>query len=219
MSTEILKLTLPHFEVTEISTDWIERRNKLLAEASQIKTISNQDDYEAAEILLKKITGASGEAEKLRKKLSKPFTDFSKKIKKMGDDARGPLEDNKQKLKRIMADFLNAAEMKRQEEMQKALEEEVRQREEVEANNPFAAFTDPVVKTLPGETTTPAAPIRKNFSSARKVWKFEIENEILVSREFCSPDEKKIRDFINNEKNEAEIPGVRIYEETIVQSR
>jgi len=241
MSTEILSLRSPVIpEKIEIESVWIERRNKILTAARQIESVKSQDDYEAAEILLKKITSASNDAEKMRKKLSQPFNDFSKKIKKMGDEARGPLEDDKVRLKKIMVVFLREEDKKKQAELRRIAEEEAEKEAELarvaeeeaakqkeqEKDNPFAEFIpglceapEPPIELAPVAIESTVGNVHKSFSRAGKVWKFEIESAASIPREFCSPDERKIREYVNREKDAASITGVRIWEEMTVSSR
>jgi len=54
---------------------------------------------------------------------------------------------------------------------------------------------------------------------ARDVWSYEITDEALVPRELCSPDPAKIRAWVAAWKNAAAVPGVRIFEDTIISSR
>lgn len=44
-------------------------------------------------------------------------------------------------------------------------------------------------------------------------WTFSITNPELIPREFLSPDEKKIRAYVNAMKKDARIPGVKIEED------
>jgi len=235
MMSEALTIRVPTIpEKIEIGVEWIERRNKILIASADITSVQSQDDYEAAEILLKKITSASNDAEKLRKNLSLPFTDLAKRIKKMGDDARNPLEEDKLRLKKIMSVFLREEEARQQADLRRIAEEAAREadaallKEAEEAgkkfNNPFAEFIpdseeSEVLPAEPVAIESNVGNVNKSFSRAKKVWKFEIENESSVPREFCSPDEKKIREYVNREKDAASITGVRTWEELAVQSR
>jgi hypothetical protein len=55
--------------------------------------------------------------------------------------------------------------------------------------------------------------------SMRTVWKFEITNPAAVPREYCMPDEIKIRKIVSALQADASIAGVRIYREAVVASR
>lgn len=45
----------------------------------------------------------------------------------------------------------------------------------------------------------------------RDIWLFEIENPDEVPRDYCCPDEKKIRAQIKITEGKTEIPGIRVY--------
>ena len=53
--------------------------------------------------------------------------------------------------------------------------------------------------------------------TARKEWDFKIVNADLIPREFCTPDESKIRKFVKQNKELAKISGVETFE-TIVNT-
>jgi len=51
------------------------------------------------------------------------------------------------------------------------------------------------------------------------VWKFKIENENIIPKEFHTLDEQKIRKYVNTFKQDAKISGVRIYSDIEVRIR
>lgn len=55
--------------------------------------------------------------------------------------------------------------------------------------------------------------------SSRQVWKFEIVDPELLPRKFLVPDEKAIGDVVRSLGDKADIPGVRVYADTIISSR
>ena len=191
-----------------IQGDWIEERDKILSESQAIK-VKDQQSFTNAEFTLKKITGHSNELEKKRKELAAPFMDAQKKIKALADQNRADLEDEKTRLKKGMAKWIEAEEAKRKKEEEAA----ARLAAENAKSDPFGDDAD----TAPSELVT-AAP-RKFASSARIVYDFEVVNPNLVPREFCSPDLSKIRTYINSNKDAAKIDGVDIKKTTKVQSR
>ncbi len=99
--------------------------------------------------------------------------------------------------------------------------------------NPFddpvpAAAPVPVSVPIPPPAPIPQpvapAPIKvveavvyRASSTVRKVWTFTITNASLVPRAFCTPDEKLIREAVNN--GARAIDGIEIKEETAVASR
>lgn len=72
-------------------------------------------------------------------------------------------------------------------------------------------------------TTQQVGPVRGHTAgtaSFRTEWFFEIEDADKVPREFCSPDEKKIREAIRRSDNPVrEMDGVRIYSEEVMTNR
>lgn len=65
---------------------------------------------------------------------------------------------------------------------------------------PAIPKTDTIVRTETGTT-----------AFAKRPWKFEIEDHEKVPREYCMPDNQKIRDAVK--MGVREIPGVRIFED------
>jgi hypothetical protein len=198
---EKIRVPAAMFPVVDISTEWLAERNAIAEKASEITEITSQLNFEQAEILLKKITVTSNKAEKLRKQFAKPFQDFAKKIKKTSDEARQILELEKQRLKNLMAGYLKAEEEKREQAFM----------ESISSESFFSDTPEPAV-------IIPEEPV-KLMTSSRKVWKFEIIEPELVPRNFCSPDESKIRAYLKENKDGANMPGVRFFEELTVQSR
>jgi hypothetical protein len=49
----------------------------------------------------------------------------------------------------------------------------------------------------------------------RTIWKFEITDATLIPRQYLTPDEVKIGGVVRALKNQANIPGVRIYSERV----
>jgi len=250
MSTELHGLMIPPPKLPaklEIAAEWMQERDKLVSQAAGIQAVTTQAEFTGAEILLKLITAVSNDAEKIRKKLSDPFTRAAKDIKAMADGAREPLEAQKERLKGIMAGYLREVQRRQQEELAlKASEEYMRRRAEEErieaerqaalANvavddagdvDPFAAAAieesfaarQQEVAAAPAVIEADTADTRKTMTTARTVWRFEIEDATAVPREFCTPDERKIREHVQRNKDAAGIPGVRVWEELAVQAR
>jgi len=201
MSDKVIKVPKMSTEIT-IPNEWIMGREALLGESSHIKSVESQDNYEKAEILLKKIGIHGKELDKHRAKFVKPFNDFVKEINAFSKEHVSQLESAKERIKGLLVSFIDEQEKKKQLE----IEEKTAGIEE----DPFAEF-----KTIEIETKG----VRKIMSSTRLVWKYEITNEVDVPREFCSPDDKKIAEHLKTNQDAANIPGVRFYQERTVQSR
>ena len=210
MSNLPIKYEVPQLpQLIEIQSNWIDVRDNILFRAEALKTVSSQAEYNDAEIILKAITKHSNDLEKHRKELAKPFQAVDKKIKALADEAREKLEEEKENLKKKMAAYMDAE----REKQQKELEEKAAAMVQEQESNPFAAFVQPQEIKLENKS------VIKLMSSVTAVWKFEITDAVQVPREFCSPDERKIREYVQREKEAANISGVRIYEETQIKAR
>ena len=71
------------------------------------------------------------------------------------------------------------------------------------------------------EAETPFVPDKPiaNGTMLRETWDFEVEDELLVPREFLTPDAKKIRGYVTAMKRDGKIPGIRIFSVKSVASR
>jgi hypothetical protein len=68
------------------------------------------------------------------------------------------------------------------------------------------------------EAAIPPKPVAPG-TYLRDEWNFEIENEELIPRAFLIPNEKRIRNFIAAMKEQAVIPGVRIFRKKNISVR
>jgi len=74
--------------------------------------------------------------------------------------------------------------------------------------------------TGPAHRTGPVRGYTAGAASFREVWQHEIEDPEQVPREYCSPDERKIREAVRRDENPVrEIPGVRIWPEEKMANR
>lgn len=194
----------------DIDNEWLRTMENLLTESEGL-IIDNQPSYLNAEIQLKRITGHSNALEARRKELDKPFRDAAAAIKKLSDDARMRLETRKETLKRKMADFIVEQNRLRQEAEEITRQVAAEAAAQIEAN-PFDDV-QPVENVI-----IPAAP-QKLMTTVYEDWSFVIDCADLVPREFCIPDERKIREYIRANKEMAKIAGVTIVKETKVKSR
>jgi ribosomal protein S17E len=146
-----------------------------------------------------------------------------------------PLEDAEKIVKRTIAGYLAAEEIKRQEaeaarakaeaEARAAAQTAVDKAEKLQAQgkddkadaiiNAAALSYDKAVEAAP---IVPEAP-RASGLSLTETWKFSIVDASLIPREYLVPDEIKIGRIVRAMKGETKIPGVRIYSEKSVSSR
>lgn len=202
---EVTKIELPPVpQSVEIAPQWIENRNTILAQSACIIGVQNQDDYSNAEAMRKIIKTSATELEKFRKQLSKPFSDAASRIKEIADNANEPLTKELARLNNLLIAY--DTEIKRKQEA------EAKAQLEAKSDSPFASF---IPSTLAPQTES----IKKTASCIVERWTFEILDEVQVPREFCSPDEKKIRAYAVAYKEAGNIPGVKIFKQSTVRSR
>jgi hypothetical protein len=231
-----LMLVSPKFnQEVCIEKSWFDKRDEIIKDAKSLGSkIESPEAFQKAERVLKDITKTSNQAEKVRKDLSLPYTNFAKKIKAMGDEAKELLEKEKPVVKKLIGDYLTEQERLRQIEIKKQMqaEEEARlkaeaERIEAEKQASMNVFGAVEIKPEPDVFQGDEAPVQiitapvvsKTCSSTRMVWKYEIINPELIPRNFCNPDPVKIRKYLSFEQDSANIPGVRFYQEMQVQSR
>lgn len=124
-----------------------------------------------------------------------------------------------------------AAREKREKEEAKARELEAKGRAaEAEAKRQAAAEAEAqrlreAEATRAAAESIPAAPVvhieqpKLAGVSSRQVWKFEIADADQIPRQYLVPDEKAIGAVVRALGERANIPGVRVYAETIISSR
>lgn len=208
MSKDLIRLERPDLlAIVELEDEWIERRDKILTETGAkfdgMVSMETQEEYDDAEVFLNRITKISGSAEKKRKEFTKPYNDFKTQIKAMCDDARSLLEFHKKNLKELMAGFV----VKKAKEA----EEELERKATLLAKSSFGKVQEDI--------SVPSGQVHRSMSNIIKRWKFEIEDESQIPREYLVPDEVKIRAYVQANKGMASIAGVRIFEDLDVRSR
>lgn len=198
----------------------IAQTDAILAEAESYK-VSTPAQYTDASDVLKRIKSHQKKLDETESGITKPINDGLKAIR---DLFRGPKERASRAeslVKRAMVAYTEEQDRIRREEQRLADERARKERERLEAQAAKALQAGKVEKaeTLQERAATVVAPVidrtppKVAGQSIREVWKFEVTNEALVPREYCSPDDKKIRAVVLALKGGTTIPGVRVYSE------
>lgn len=163
-----------------------------------------------------------------------PFVDGLHKLHKMAVSMRNqflePIVGSKEMLLHERGVYRREQERKAQEKrdhdaevLRKQQAKELKQeakREEKAGNTEAATVLREQAATLPPPVMPVAAAVPKQAGSVVKpVWKFAIENEALVPAEYRVVDESKIRKVVNALGSAANIPGVKVWQETTEHSR
>lgn len=130
-----------------------------------------------------------------RKTIVKPFNDGVKAINQRFKDLVQPLNDALAGVRSKLLTF--------QKEQRRLAEEQARAAREAMAAQQVPTPVTPV-DTGPsrGQLAT---------SSTRVVWKYRVVDAAAVPRQFCSPDDRKLRDAVSS--GTRDIPGVEIFQE------
>jgi hypothetical protein len=198
----------------------IAHTDAILAEAETYKVATAQQFADAGDVL-KRIKSHQKKLDESESDITRPINAGLKAVR---DLFRGPKERAARAeslVKRAMIAFSDEQERIRRVEQAKADELARKERERIEAQAKKAAESGKTEKAeaLEQRAATVVAPIiqreppKVSGVNFRETWKFEVENEELVPREYLSVDEKKIRAVVNALKGGTQIPGVRVYSE------
>jgi len=192
----------------EVSAEWLERREELLAEVKGI-VVEDEKQFYVATDLQAALTKHSNTLEKVRKELAKPFQEAARKIKQLVDKEREPLEAAKTELKKKNAEY---AEEQRKIEQKEREEAEAKAREEAEKKLAeqemesvlFGGDGEEAPEPEPIEVETEHVQRRAVSRSARVIKNVEIVSvdEARLPRAFFSFDEGKLKRFIRDSKDD-----------------
>ncbi|OGV51293.1 MAG: hypothetical protein A2X49_03775 [Lentisphaerae bacterium GWF2_52_8] len=235
MSTNLLvKLPATKPEAL-IGKDWFETRDQLIGDAKKHHEIRNRNEFETAAGILQRMTKLSLRLEKLRKEVSRPFQEATKLIKRAADNAAAPLEEAREGLREILNSFAGAQKLREREEEEKFrrnCEKLLCEHSRLQslAVSELGAELELFSPELPS-APCPGIPMADSVA-VKEVLGFELINESLLPREFFSVDERKIRAWISQRRDELRdqlekdpsfaskaIPGLLLKLETEVVSR
>jgi hypothetical protein len=210
----------------DFESAWLAERRDLLSRAANIATVSDDCSLEVAGEVQTAISKAVKKLEAERKSITAPLDDAKKQIMAQEKKLAAPLNTELSRLKAMTSAYATECARRIEEERRRQEAEERRAAEAAVAaeDNPFAptqsglqaAFVQPIPQASMPRT-----------SSNRMVerWDFAIIDANAVPREFCSPDEKKIRAFLSAKKadgykaDQIVVNGIKISATVQVQSR
>ena len=128
MGSELIqKIPVLNEALITVDEDWKKTTYGLLQNANDIKEITSNYDFEQANMQLSLITKHSSNLEKNRKTVTSPINSFKNAVKRVADEARQPLENAKNSLKK-MIDVYEAELQRKADEERKKKEQEERER-------------------------------------------------------------------------------------------
>ena len=237
-------ITLKNISGAEVSIEpaALEVREKLAAQAAQIKAVATRGEAELAAAVLKNISQNLKEMESARKAVKAPVHAIGKKIDALAAEFSKPLESEKTRLSLLIGAFQAEEERKTREEAErirreeleriKAAEEEKRKAEEAERSLSFDEAFDAQEKIEKSksviheasELIVNAPKSAPKIEGARivKYTKFEVTDAAALIKthpELFSPDNTKIGAFVKLIKPEEAPAGLRVWIETKAAAR
>ena len=195
-STKALVARATRFQVTDPAS--LQKSSGILSDIATAKKRANDLRFS--------LTKPLDESKKRIMALFSPFIDqFEKATKIIKDKVRDYYFEQEEKARKAEKERL-LAEAKREEEIQKAQEED---REPVVEEIPVIPEVKVPEKTVKG--------VAGGSMTVKKIWKFTIVDEKLIPNEYRIVSEQLINEAIRN--GAREISGVKIYEDKVVSVR
>lgn len=206
-------------ELLSNQSDWIQARDELVLKCEQVQSIDSDEELNVAGKLQAGMTKIVKQLGKTRLGFTSPANDWVKALIAKEKELCKPLSDAIARLKRLNSDYATKKHKEAEEERRRLEAEEAeRAMEQIsEAEESGKSFDPDSVEIA----QKPTGRIRTDANRTVKRWKFVVVDSNAVPREFCSPDEKKIRAYIqaNKDKEQLFIPGVVASYEMSVESR
>jgi hypothetical protein len=188
--------------------------------------VDNAEDYEAASRLRQDLKRALDVTESERVQLKEPSLAEGRRIDTAFKPAITRLKEATNTLDLKMRAWRAAEESRRREAERKAREAAELERLKLQKAAERAekrGLTDTADELQRAAHHVPTPVIASHVPkvdglSVVKVWKFVVEDEDAVPREFCAPDLARIRNRVNSLRGATAIPGVRVYEEESYRS-
>lgn len=160
--------------------------------------INTAEDFEAISEILKDIKTQYKQIEKERKAVTDPLNAIIKKVNGWFRPAKDDFTKIEKAIKRKMSDYQLTQKQKQTEALEQAVEQG-----DVRFLQKASSLQMPKVQGI----------------SSRVVWKFEIEDESLLPREFLMPDERAIAEAVKEKEGDTKIPGVKVIKDVQIGAR
>ncbi len=209
----------------QLETNEVETKALSIVDQAKAVKVVDVESYKFAGELWKGI----GDMIKEVKATFDPICDAANKAHKAATQKRAsfldPLEAVYKNVKRLMSDYdeaqerIRKAEEARLREIERKAEEDRRLQEAIDleaqgqAEVAEAVMAEPVYVApvvLPKVT-----PKMEGGPVYRTIWKFRVVNASIIPRQFLVPDMVAIGGVVRALKNQANIPGIEVYEERV----
>ncbi len=200
---------------------WIAERDRLVGLAQEVAAIEDNDGFSVATALVADLSRHRKVLDGQRRDLTRRIDDIKKGIMDQERELAAGLDAEYNRLRSLAGDYATRLERERHaaEAARRQAEAEAAMRAEAEAAaqaeeaaRAQAMFgADAVVAPpAPPSEPLPVVPEKTVAMGGRKqvvVYDFEITDPTILDRKFLSPDEKKIRAFVQFAKSQGIEPG------------
>lgn len=185
--------------------------------------VFNAEQYEQTACYLKEVKTAKSRLKTLKETMTKPIKQALDAVNDLFSAPEERLANLEFGYKAGMLKYTIEQERIQREEQRKADEEAEKQRQKLMAQA-AKAKTEEKAEQIRQRADSVMAPVisrdppKIKGVSTRDNWTFRIKDEEAVPREFCKPDEVKIRRYVKAMQKQAvgKIAGVEVYNDPIV---
>lgn len=215
------KMGAPPPEANSIEVAAITEGALALADKYDNYAVATVEEYTAGARHLKGIKAALTQVVEERFKITRPMDAAKTAVMDFFGQFTSRLMHAEGAVKRALLAYSNEQDRiqrenrRKEEERQRKEEEKLRQASEDAREAGRDDRADILEDRAESVAMAPTAPVvstpKVSGISTRPVWKFEITDPKLVPREYMTVDEKKIGGVVRALKDQAKIPGVRVY--------
>lgn len=190
---------------------------KTMSKAHMVQTIETRDQYAEAGELVKALNGFIKTVSDQRKELTAPLDAAKKSLTSQEKAITSPIMEEMARIKDTMAQY-------KEEEERRIFAEETARRE-AEADAAMSAIIGIHGGSLTAQPILPTVELaaKSDGATSVKTWDFEITEPEQVPRQFCTPDPKKIRAWMEYFKKigtpieNVVMPGIKVFSKTTIR--
>jgi len=201
--------------------EWIDKRDNLLGISANLSGVTNDWEFQAATEMVAKLSEMRKKLKQERKAITGKFDAAKREIMAQERDLVCNIESEYNRLRQSAGDYATAKASER--EVAESARREALAEREIVRQNAQEAFCDAIL--APPSTPAPFVPDKLKAAPGRKQviqYVFEILDPALLDRKFLSPDEAKIRSFVQFAKSQGikaediQEPGLRVVQKVSI---
>lgn len=204
------KTKFPKITKLKEFADAVQEVEEAQSKAKGLREVTDKTSLSVAAEVLAEVEWVIRHAETVRLDLAKPYRDYSEELAREFGEAVSPLTGISERLQEEVTAF----RIKQQKDIdaERARQQKLADRRQERENKKAERLGRDPIQHKPPEI--PDAPTTIELSSggsvqSKTVWKYEIEEEEKLPREFLQPDRGAINKAVKS--GTREIPGVKIF--------